>query len=146
MRYSQYRFKFYLNASHAIFIQGILGDKHPHTWEIQIDVIKQQGEFVKFENVENSIDKFLEQYQNTFLNDHEPFNSINPTLENITEFFLKEIQEVLKPYGWNIFSIEISETPTRSFIISLVENNIITDLQRKNLAQDIIDKSFANKQ
>ena len=36
MRYSQYRFSFYLNASHAIYINGELGDSHPHTWEIVI--------------------------------------------------------------------------------------------------------------
>lgn len=142
MRYSQYRFKFYLNASHAIYIHGVIGDKHPHTWEIKIDTIKQQGEFIKFEEVENSVDKFLEQYQNKFLNNFEPFDSINPTLENITDYFLKRMQEVLNPYGWYVFSIEISETPTRSYIISLVENNIVSDLRRKNLAKDIIERSF----
>lgn len=142
MRYNQYKFKFYLNASHAIYIKGILGEKHPHTWEIEICAVKQQGFFVKFEEVEASIEPFLDQYQNKFLNDYEPFLSINPTLENITSFLLKELQGLLQPLGWTIFSIEVSETPARSFIISLVENNVVSDLQHKNLVNDIIQSSF----
>ncbi len=142
MQYNQYKFKFYLNASHAIYIKGILGEKHPHTWEIEISTVKQKGIFVKFEEVEDLIEPFLEQYQNKFLNEEEPFLSMNPTLENITGFLLKGIQKILHPLGWMVFTIEVSETPARSFIISLVENNVISDLQQQNLTNDIIQNSF----
>lgn len=143
MRYSQYRFKFYLNASHAIYIQGIMGERHPHTWEIQINAIKQQEQFVKFDEVETIIEAFLEKYQNKFLNSYQPFDVINPTLENISEFLMKSLQGIMQPRGWAVYELEVSETPTRSYIISLVENSITTELQRKNLVKDIIDSSFS---
>ena len=142
MRYSQYKFNFYLNASHAIYIDGKLGASHPHTWEIIIRTIKSQKEFVMFNEVENKIEQFLGKYQNRYINDFEPFDAMNPTLENITSYFLEQLEELLEPLGWIVFYIEVSETPTRSYVISRVENNIVSDLQQKNRVEDIIDSAF----
>ncbi len=142
MRYSQYKFNFYLNASHAIYINGALGDSHPHTWEIVIKIIKSQKEFIMFNEVEKKIEEFLNQFQNKFINDFQPFDTTNPTLENITAYLLERLDGILVPLGWVIFYIEIGETPTRSYIISRVENNVISGLQMKNIVSDIIDNTF----
>ncbi len=142
MRYGQYKFNFYLNASHAIYIDGKLGKQHPHTWEIVIRAIKSNNDFVMFNAVEKTIEDFLGQYQNRYLNDCQPFDLMNPTLEYITSYFLEKLEELLEPLGWVVFYIEISETPTRSYVISRVENNIISDLKQKNVVADIIADSF----
>ena len=120
MRYHQYRYKFYLNASHAIYIQNHLGQHHPHTWEITLDTIKVVDGFVQFNDVERAIEQFLEQYQDKNINDVEPFNTLNPTLENICEYFKEAIRSLLVDKGWLLLKIEISETPARSYIIDLV--------------------------
>ncbi len=143
MRYSQYKFNFYLNASHAIYIEGKLGEAHPHTWELVVNAIKSQNEFVMFNEVESAIEKFLDRYQNNFINEFEPFDTLNPILENITRYFMEELQKLLDPLGWIIFSLEVSETPTRSYIISTVENNRISELQQQNVAKDIIENAFS---
>ncbi|MGN1084010.1 MAG: 6-carboxytetrahydropterin synthase [Lachnospiraceae bacterium] len=142
MRYSQYKFNFYLNASHAIYINGELGASHPHTWEIIVKTIKSQKGFMLFHEVEKKIEQFLDPFQNKFLNDFSPFDVMNPTLENITAYLLEQLDNILEPLGWIIFYIEIAETPTRSYIISRVENNIISDLQMKNIVTNIIDHGF----
>lgn len=145
MRYSQYKFNFYLNASHAIYIDGKLGASHPHTWEIVIRTIKSQKEFVMFTEVEKTIEEFMGKYQNRYMNDFEPFDAMNPTLENITSYFLEQMELLLEPLGWIVFYIEVSETPTRSYVISRVENNIVSDLQQKNIVTDIIDSAFSEE-
>lgn len=142
MRYSQYKFNFYLNASHAIYINGELGAPHPHTWEIVLKTIKSQKGFMLFFEIEKKIEEFLSPFQNKFLNDFSPFEEINPTLENITSFLLEELDRVLEPFGWIIFYIEVAETPTRSYIISRVENNIISELQMKNIVTNVIGHGF----
>lgn len=119
MKYNQYRFKFYLNAAHSIFLNGVLGDKHPHTWEITINTIKINDSFVIFNDVEKKIDKYLQGFQDIYLNDTEPFNKINPTLENICVYFKETLGKLLSKNGWVLLSIEISETPTRSYIIDV---------------------------
>lgn len=121
MIYSQYKFKFYLNASHSIYINGNLGQSHPHTWEISLNVLKVKEKFIQFHEVEKAIEAYLDKYQNTFINNIEPFNEINPTLENICEYFKGTLRDLLKKKGWVLMTIEISETPSRSYIIDLID-------------------------
>ena len=62
---NQYKYKFYLNANHAIFINNVLGQMHPHTWEIMIEVLNTKDNFVQFDRVEAVISKIFEKYQDS---------------------------------------------------------------------------------
>jgi len=119
-RYSQYKFKFYLNASHSIYINGVHGERHPHTWEFSVHMLKMREEFVMFNFIEKQIEDLLEVYQDKFINELEPFNTINPTLENICTYFKDTFRDLLNREGWILLLIQISETPTRSYIINLI--------------------------
>ena len=121
MKYDKYKFKFYLNASHSIYINGVLGQSHPHTWEFSLSVLKVWGDFVQFNHVEKSIEELLYTYQNSYINGIEPFTKINPTLENICEYFKETLKKILMDIGWVLMIIEISETPSRSYIIDLID-------------------------
>ncbi len=123
MKFEQYIFKFYLNASHAIQINGHTGQVHPHTWEISIVALKLNHNFVRFNDIEATVDKMFDQYQDKFINEIEPFNMINPTLENICEEFQGKINEILENNGWKLLKIEVSETPARSYVISLEDSD-----------------------
>ena len=63
MRFRQYKFKFYLNARHGIYKNGVMGETHPHTWEIVINVVKGRDETVKFHHLEHRVEEFLSAYQ-----------------------------------------------------------------------------------
>lgn len=147
MKYSQYKFKFYLNASHAIYINGNLGQSHPHTWEIIIDTIKFNDRFIQFNDVEKKIEKLLENYQDKYINEIEPFNSINPTLENICEYFKDVIKNMLKEVGWELIKIETSETPARSYIIDLMDEIGMDNEEQEvdKIAQEVIDSIIGRK-
>ena len=54
MRYQQYKFKFYMDARHAIYIGGKLGEVHPHTWEIVLHVVKGKENFEPFHILEKA--------------------------------------------------------------------------------------------
>ena len=123
MKYEQYKFKFYLNANHAIQINGRKGQIHPHTWEISIVTLKLSDKFICFNDVETIVDQMFDQYQDKFINEIEPFNMINPTLENICEVFKDKISEILKNADWELLKIEVSETPARSYVISLSDDD-----------------------
>lgn len=119
MMLHQYKFKFYLNASHAIYIDDNLGQRHPHTWEIAIHVLRREHSFIPFHEIENKVEAVLGPYQDELLNKVEPFKTVNPTLENCCEHFKTVIRELLKEEGWEMLRIEMSETPTRVYIIDL---------------------------
>lgn len=116
--YREYRLKSYLNMNHYIIINGKQGQTHPHTWEFVSTIIVAGDDFVEFRIFENLIEQFLEKYQNQILNTIEPFDVIVPTIENVTDHFNDELQKLLRDNRGELVSLEGSETPTRSYIVS----------------------------
>lgn len=119
--FRQYKYKFYLNANHSIMINGNQGQVHPHTWELAINIAQLNQDFQEFSNIEKCIEALLEPYQDKYLNEVAPFDRINPTLENICDFFKDVFEEELIRLDYILLTIEISETPTRSYILNLVD-------------------------
>ena len=144
MQYSQYKYNFYLNASHSIYMNGKTGQRHPHTWEISMYVVNTKDTFVMFNEVEKMIEGYLGQYQGEYMNECPPFDVMNPTLENIAHYFMQELQKLLNPQSWVIFTMEISETPSRSYIISNVENDIIQSAGIKERARQVLESNVRN--
>lgn len=124
MKYSEYKFKFYLNANHAIYLAGNKGQNHPHTWEITLDTIKIRNDFVQFDVIEKSVEKFFSEWQDKDINTIPPFDVLNPTLENLCLYFKDEMNRLLGEKGWLLMRIEMSETPARSYIIDLSDEPV----------------------
>lgn len=140
--YREYRLKAYLNMNHYITIEGRPGMVHPHTWEFVFVIMMSGDSFVEFSVVEKMIDSYMNKYQNTILNDIEPFDITNPTIENVTDVFANDLSKMAEEHGWVLASLEGSETPTRSYIVSnrneesFIEN--ISSIERNRIS-DIID-------
>ncbi|MDF2654785.1 MAG: 6-pyruvoyl-tetrahydropterin synthase related protein [Bacillota bacterium] len=116
-RHRQYRLKFYLNTYHFIYINGRPGELHPHTWQMTAQAVNQKDGLILFNEVEQKIDAVLDRFQDKTLNEMEPFDVLNPTLENISEYFKNEFSAVLNQFGWQLIRFECSETPTRAYLI-----------------------------
>lgn len=121
----QYKYKFYINASHYVMINGNKGDIHSHCFELVVELLSHnpaedkeaRTNVLSFTQVENVIEEALSKYQNVLLNDVDPFGQIFPTVENLCMEFKNVIETVLWGEPWKILSVELSETPTRSYII-----------------------------
>lgn len=119
MRLKQYKFKFYLNAKHAIYRNEVLGEVHPHTWEITLHIAKKEDAFVQFYELEEEVQKYMDLYQGHLLNDMPPFDVLNPTLENCCEYFKDRFTEILTEKGWALIMMEMSDTPSHSYVINM---------------------------
>ena len=96
--------------------------RQPHTWEIIISVVSAQEDMTPFTNIERRMEAVMDQYQDKLLNDCAPFNKIVPTVENAAKYFFRLIQDNLIQEGWILMMLEVSETPTRSYIINALLN------------------------
>lgn len=121
MKYQQYKLKFYVNLRHAIYVNGTPGEMHPHTWEIVLHIARIRDQFVPFSETEKEIEGFLDRFQEKTLNEFEPFDRINPTVENAAVYFRDEIKTILNRSGWLFLMMEISETPSRTFVLSMID-------------------------
>lgn len=122
MIYRVYELKFYLNAQHYITIDGKRGQLHPHTWEFTLRFQLPRDSFVEFSQVEKTIQEYLAPYQNQVMNDMEPFDTLEPTVENMTDYFAQEFQRLIGNMQGNLLEVRNSETPTRSYIVELEGN------------------------
>ena len=128
----EYRFKFYLNASHSIIINGRRGEIHPHTWEITLDIVVERSDFMEFNAYEKAASGFFAQYQDRILNDIEPFDVVIPTLENIVEYFGERLRQIMRDVDGELVRIEGSETPTRSYIVTYTQDEqYMADIKQK---------------
>ena len=104
--YREYKFKFYLNANHYIIINGKNGQTHPHTWEFVFYIMKSEGEFVLFNKFEKAIEEYLEKFQGRVMNEIPPFDTMVPTLENISDYFCDEIRSIITKLGGELAFME----------------------------------------
>ena len=112
----EYRFKFYLNASHYVIFNNKKGQVHPHTWEFAVDILIDRSKYMEFNDFEKGINAFIDPYQDRVMNDMEPFDLIIPTLESMLDYFAPKIRDIIGNLGGQVIRVEGSETPTRSYI------------------------------
>ena len=105
----EYKFKFYLNANHYIIIDGKEGEQHPHTWEFMVHIRMNGQKFVQFDAYEKAIDEYFNQYQNHLINEIEPFDHIIPTLENMSDYFVRAIKKIVQNLDGELVRMESSE-------------------------------------
>lgn len=143
MKYGEYRFKFYINANHSIYLSGVRGQNHPHTWEITLDTLKVRDDFVQFDDIEKAVEAYFSTWQDKDINTVPPFNVLNPTLENLCVYFKKALNELLRGKGWLLRTIEMAETPARAYIIDMSdEPEEILQLEEKDISEELAEKKL----
>ena len=112
-----YKFKFYLNARHSVTFNGKSSNIHPHTWEVVVLFGSKESETVNFTMFESEVEKYFLNYEGKYLNEHDSFKDINPTMENIGKMLYKYIKKLVNDKELYFKMLEISENPTRTYII-----------------------------
>lgn len=103
------RIKTYLNIFHAIWQDNELGEKHEHSLELNCVA---RGDL----NLKECVEKAIQFYQGKYLNELHDFYNVNPTLENISVFFKKELSKAVRESGGAFHSLEIAEKSSISYI------------------------------
>jgi len=131
-----YKIKSYVNASHAIRWESGTGKKHNHTWEIVCELHVFEG-MVSFFDIGKSLNKAIGALSGQYLNDLPEFKTVNPTVENVTEYLFDQIDGILRQNNAVLLRIEVSDSPTRSFCIDVTERKFPTaaEAQVKPAAQ-----------
>ena len=106
------------SAAHALRgYKGKCENLHGHNWRIRVSVngqkLDKMGMLVDFTDLKSALDAVLKKLDHTNLNDINPFNTINPTAENIAAY----IHDGLKKYQLpqiKISGVEVWESETSS--------------------------------
>lgn len=89
---------------------------HGHNWKIEVHVAGQalgrNGLLVDFKRVKEAAGRLLEELDHTFLNDLEPFKTINPSSENIARHLYRGLSRDLNDGNVKVSRVTAWESET----------------------------------
>ncbi len=108
-------------SAHALRnYKGKCENVHGHNWKVQVVIEGQKlddtGMLVDFIDVKHLMGEILERLDHQFLNEIPPFDVVNPSAENIAEYFYQRMMEGLEetPVPVRVQSVKIWETDIQS--------------------------------
>lgn len=107
------------SAAHAL--RGYVGDCariHGHNWKVEIEITAKQlneiGLGVDFKDIKRAAREVIDVYEHQYLNEIPPFDTINPTAENIVELFYRQLKSVVNDSVIALKSVTLWETDRAS--------------------------------
>lgn len=88
----------HFDAAHALLgYPGECCKLHGHTWDVEVVVrgheLDEVGIVYDFKTLKDDLAAVLDPLDHAYLNDVPPFDSINPTAENLSRYIFEALQE-----------------------------------------------------
>jgi 6-pyruvoyltetrahydropterin/6-carboxytetrahydropterin synthase len=104
-------------SAHALRnYKGRCENTHGHNWRVIVVIegekLDQTGMLVDFLDVKRWMAEIIDRIDHQFLNELEPFDVVNPSAENIAEYFFQEMKERMQdvPVAVRIREVKVWET------------------------------------
>ena len=106
-------------SAHALRnYKGKCENVHGHNWRVRVVIegekLDETGLLVDFIDVKNLMAQVIEKLDHQHLNEIPPFDDINPSAENIAEYFYRRLAEGLSNAPVRVQSVRIWETDIQS--------------------------------
>lgn len=102
------------SAAHAILIDGQQERLHGHDWRVRVAVespeLDSEGMVCDFHMLENALDDVLDPFRDSNLNETPPFDSVNPTAENVAGHIAAMLDSSL-PETVSAITVAVTEAP-----------------------------------
>jgi 6-pyruvoyltetrahydropterin/6-carboxytetrahydropterin synthase len=89
---------------------------HGHNWKIEVHVtgreLGQNGLLIDFRHVKEATAGLIKELDHTFLNDLAPFESINPSSENIARHIYESLSRILNDGKVKVSKVTAWESET----------------------------------
>lgn len=93
---------------------GACARMHGHNWKVEVEVeatgLDELGMGIDFKVIKQAARGVAEGLDHRYLNDIEPFDTINPTAENIAAYFYKELSGQLNGDRVRVSAVTLWET------------------------------------
>ncbi|PHS24839.1 MAG: 6-carboxytetrahydropterin synthase QueD [Methylophaga sp.] len=114
---SIYTLKILADFASAHTLRDYPGDcsrMHGHNWKIEVEVIatalNDHGMGMDFKTIKTATRKLAKTLDHRYLNDIPPFDTINPTAENIAQHFYQNLSKTLNIETAKISGVTLWET------------------------------------
>ena len=112
-----YTLKILTDFASAHILRGYPGDcsrMHGHNWKVEVNVtatqLNEYGMAMDFKTIKAATRKVAKKLDHRYLNEITPFDKINPTAENIAQYFYQSLATMLNTDTTKIASVTLWET------------------------------------
>ena len=93
---------------------GVCSRLHGHNWKVEVQVVASHldtvGMGLDFKDIKEATKSLIGKLDHQNLNDIAPFDKVNPTAENISAYFYKELSNEINTDRVKVDSVTIWET------------------------------------
>jgi 6-pyruvoyltetrahydropterin/6-carboxytetrahydropterin synthase len=109
-----------LSAAHQLIgYQGSCRRIHGHNWTIKVQVgtheLNEVGIGYDFREMKRLVKGIVDNYDHQFLNEIPPFDTINPTSENLAQIIFEKVKKKV-PAHIQVISVEVMESDRCSVV------------------------------
>ena len=106
----------HFDAAHRLMgYHGKCEDLHGHRFQVKVTLEASQlddiGLAYDFAELKRQLGEILAKFDHTYLNDVPPFDTINPSSENIALTIYRELQAKLEGKSVSLAEVEVCESP-----------------------------------
>jgi len=98
--------------------EGVCNRLHGHNWKVEVMVVATKlddvGMGMDFKVIKDATRELIGKLDHRNLNDIPPFDKINPTAENISEYLYSELSKTLNVDGIKVSAVTLWETDRAS--------------------------------
>ena len=93
---------------------GACSRMHGHNWKVEVEVraskLDEIGMAIDFKKIRAAAKTIADELDHCYLNDLAPFKEINPTAENISAHFYRQLQQLLNSEHVQVEAVTLWET------------------------------------
>lgn len=93
---------------------GACSRMHGHNWKVEVEVVATAlddiGMGIDFKQIKQATREIAERLDHRYLNEIEPFDTINPTAENIAAYFYRDLSQQLNSEQVRVDAVTLWET------------------------------------
>jgi 6-pyruvoyltetrahydropterin/6-carboxytetrahydropterin synthase len=87
---------------------------HGHNWKVEVEVsasgLDELGMGIDFKDIKQAAREIAGRLDHQYLNDIEPFDTLNPTAENLAAWFFRELSQRLDNERVRVVAVTLWET------------------------------------
>jgi 6-pyruvoyltetrahydropterin/6-carboxytetrahydropterin synthase len=107
------------SAAHRVVgHQGGCDKLHGHNWDVELllsgNDLDDMGFLVDFKEVKKALRELLDPLDHADLNKVQPFNTVNPTSENLAAYLFREAARRLNGSRCRVSGVRVAESPGTS--------------------------------
>ena len=89
---------------------------HGHTWYVDVVIkgkhLDNTGILIDFSDLKELVRNLIKPYDHQLLNEIAPFDTVNPSSENLAKYFYYELKKILSDKPISLVRVTVSESPT----------------------------------